>query len=372
MSSRLELSRAPRAASAWCAGRDSAALAVLCAGAEQAGAWYVRAGARRYLLLSEQEAPPPDAEYWALRPRVRLALPGTEGDREGEPAAERPKMPDSASNPAPEPVAPAVKTSYLKVKAFARMAPEPAPASREPAPAPSEAAEAAAPRTDDTAEKLLAPARVFVNNVIYQKLSDDPLVYAKVLVAVPSSKACRALLARGAALQMYCLRSGRLYPLQAEPKKDVSRITLTGDEEISGALMALAKQLYNPSDVEEETEQESDADPEQDREHVIEIQNTTEHMLEDLEPRQQVGQAIQPTSQPSSQQNQTSKDGLASKQLRDAHSVLLNILSNKTIQIQPSPGSTVTTVTTVTTVATAPPRPPLTKPGEVIELSDED
>ncbi|XP_063544517.1 uncharacterized protein LOC134752755 [Cydia strobilella] len=234
--------------------------------------------------------------------------------------------------------------------------------------------EAARPRTDDKPEKLLAPARMFVSNIIYQKLSDDPLVYAKVLVAVASSKACRALLTRGAPLQVYCLETGKLYPLEAEAKKDVSRITLTGDEEVSGVLIALATRLYHPSHQGQETEQVSDRDREQDGERILEVRDAAEHMIDACETNQQAEPAIQQPSNPSSQQDQTSNDGTSAN---TAHTVLLNILSNKTIQIQPCPGSTVTTVTTVTTVA---PPPPLTTPrpgsgpgpGEVVELSDED
>ncbi|XP_063631381.1 uncharacterized protein LOC134802677 [Cydia splendana] len=245
MSSCLEFCQRPQASSTWCEGRDSTSLVVLCTAAAEEGVWYIKTGVQQwYLLVCDEEKPPAEAEYWALRPRVRLALPGNEGNNEGEgdPAAKRLKMSDSDSNPAPE-AAPAVKTSYLKVKAFARMMPDPEKA-RKVATGPREA-EAARPREAE-AKKLLAPARVYVNNMIYQKMSDDPLFYAKVLVAVPSTAACRALLARGAPLQIYCLQTGKLYPLEAESKKDVSRITLTGDEEVSGALVALAKLLFRP------------------------------------------------------------------------------------------------------------------------------
>ncbi|XP_048001891.1 flocculation protein FLO11-like [Leguminivora glycinivorella] len=365
MSSRLDWSQPPLSSAAWCRGRDSTTLAVLCTGR----VCFIRADRQNYLLVSEEEQPPAEAEYWSLRPRVRLTLPGNEGESEVEPAAKRAK---TGSNPAPEPAA--AKPSYLKVRAFARLAPDPDKA-RKFSENPAQGAERPPTEADrppneaEKPDKFLAPARVFVNNLIYQKMSDEPLVYAKLLVAVPSTKACRALLTRGKPIQMYCLKTGKLYPLEAEPKNDVSRITLTGDEEISGALLALAKRLYNPYD-EVDLEQDSDGSPDKD---ITEVRNTAGRMINAIENTTKLSSKTRQghssrghssqghSSQGHSIQGHSSQSSKEPGKPQDAHAVLLNMLSNKTINTLQSGGPTVTTATKVNT-----------KPNDVIELSDED
>ncbi|XP_061726224.1 uncharacterized protein LOC133531845 [Cydia pomonella] len=72
------------------------------------------------------------------------------------------------------------------------------------------------PTPDEHCKDAKAAANVLFRDRLYQKLFDYPLTYSMMLVAVRSAAACGRLLAAGAALRLYCLRTGILHPIHAQ------------------------------------------------------------------------------------------------------------------------------------------------------------
>ncbi|XP_063631382.1 uncharacterized protein LOC134802678 [Cydia splendana] len=99
------------------------------------------------------------------------------------------------------------------------------------------------PKSKEECKDGRAAPNVSFRDRLYQKLFDFPLTYAMMLVAVESAAACRQLLSRGAALQLYCLQTGVLHPIQAQ-RFDNGSFILSGDADIESPLAELTRRLH--------------------------------------------------------------------------------------------------------------------------------
>ncbi|XP_063391215.1 uncharacterized protein LOC134676760 [Cydia fagiglandana] len=99
------------------------------------------------------------------------------------------------------------------------------------------------PTSEEDCKDGRAAPNVSFRDRLYQKLFDYPLTYAMMLVAVESAAACRQLLSRGAALQLYCLETGVLHPIQTQ-RFDNGSLILSGDADVESPLAELTRRLH--------------------------------------------------------------------------------------------------------------------------------